>query len=221
MIWIIVIIVTFVIAGIIAWASEKDNETGSTKTGSTPETKPVVTMSFTDGGKRPLDPNHVLYTRECLPREREKQVITVDEDGVPNFRFKKWKEQLVPWVPEGVINPSSPSLYKYDVFIFDVRGRTYYEEANRLAKFKIGESVILKREPWNEYDTNAIAVYDANGIGPVGHVNKLNAKRLAPRLAAGERFATVVLREKPQIAVIPELFKDKLFGEITTIKELV
>jgi len=44
---------------------------------------------------------------------------------------------------------------------------------------KIGESIILKREPDNEHDFNAISVNTENGLS-LGYIRRDLAKNLAP-----------------------------------------
>ncbi|MCI1902032.1 MAG: HIRAN domain-containing protein [Bifidobacteriaceae bacterium] len=129
-----------------------------------------------------------LYAEDCLTSEQEKQAIHVTNKGVPNIEFKTWQNRLVPTVPEGIVNPHSRSLYKFGIFIFDVHGVYYHEQAAREATNLPGESAKLVREPNNPHDPNAIAIYDTNEVVPLGYVNKQNAKRLAPRLDAGEDF---------------------------------
>ncbi len=56
-----------------------------------------------------------------------------------------------------------------------------------------GESlpVVLRRNPANPYDANAIEVH-VPAVGMVGHVDKAKAAILAPLLDQGVRFATDV-----------------------------
>lgn len=69
-----------------------------------------------------------LHTDDCLTPEQEQQAIVLDPDGVPNIRFKTWRNRLVPSVPQGIVNPKSRSLYKYGIYIFNVRGTSYHEQ---------------------------------------------------------------------------------------------
>jgi hypothetical protein len=135
-----------------------------------------------------------LHTDDCLTPEQEKQAIVLDPDGVPNIKFKTWRNRLVPSVPEGIVNPKSRSLYKYGIYIFNVRGTSYHEQEVKKADTNPGSPARLVREPQNEYDPNAIAIYDEQGMGPLGYVNKLNAKRLAPKLDAGEDLVAFFTR---------------------------
>jgi HIRAN domain len=58
-----------------------------------------------------------------------------------------------------------------------------------------GRPLVLRRDPGNEHDTNAIAVDTADG-GQAGWVPREIAAGLAPALDRGEAWAAVVLRER-------------------------
>jgi hypothetical protein len=59
-----------------------------------------------------------------------------------------------------------------------------------------GRALELRRDPANEHDPNAIAVYPAGGGEQVGWVPRDVAAELAPDLDAGRPWAAVVLREQ-------------------------
>jgi HIRAN domain len=59
-----------------------------------------------------------------------------------------------------------------------------------------GRPLELRRDPANEHDPNAIAVYPAGGGEQVGWVPRDVAAELAPDLDAGRSWAAVVLREQ-------------------------
>lgn len=58
-----------------------------------------------------------------------------------------------------------------------------------------GSALVLRRDPGNAYDPNAIAVETADGA-QLGFVPRELAARVAPRLDAGEAWSAVVLRER-------------------------
>ncbi|MGZ4276447.1 MAG: HIRAN domain-containing protein [Solirubrobacteraceae bacterium] len=58
-----------------------------------------------------------------------------------------------------------------------------------------GSALVLRRDPGNAHDPNAIAVDSAAGE-QLGWVPRELAAELAPRLDAGERWSAVVLRER-------------------------
>jgi HIRAN domain len=59
-----------------------------------------------------------------------------------------------------------------------------------------GRALELRRDPGNEHDPNAIAVYPAGGGEQVGWVPREVAAELAPDLDAGRPWAAIVLREQ-------------------------
>lgn len=59
-----------------------------------------------------------------------------------------------------------------------------------------GRALELRRDPGNEHDEHAIAVYPAEGGDQVGWVPREVAGELAPELDAGRPWAAVVLREQ-------------------------
>jgi hypothetical protein len=59
-----------------------------------------------------------------------------------------------------------------------------------------GSPLLLRRDPANEHDPNAIQVHPAGGGAQVGWVPRELAAELAPELDAGLPWAAVVLREQ-------------------------
>lgn len=59
-----------------------------------------------------------------------------------------------------------------------------------------GRALELRRDPGNEHDAQAIAVYPASGGDQVGWVPRELAGELAPELDAGRPWVALVLREQ-------------------------
>jgi hypothetical protein len=59
-----------------------------------------------------------------------------------------------------------------------------------------GRPLVLRRDPANEHDPNAIQVHPADGEAQVGWVPRELAAELAPQLDAGRTWSAVVLREQ-------------------------
>ena len=133
---------------------------------------------------------------EYLSPEEEARYVSFD-DGMPNIRLARERGQLVMVVPQGMINYRSRALHRADIFPFRVRGSGHYEDAVLAASLSPGSKVRLVREPNDEYDANAIAIYSGKGIGPLGYVNKQNAARLAKLLDADESFEAITLSGSP------------------------
>lgn len=76
-----------------------------------------------------------------------------------------------------------------DVFMTNVVGVTFVPgyPANVMS-LNMDDEMSLIREPENEHDSNAIAVHSWP-IGPIGHIGRGIAERLAPELDAGTKWS--------------------------------
>jgi len=61
---------------------------------------------------------------------------------------------------------------------------------------KPGNALELRRDPDNEHDTNAIAVFAAGGGDQLGWVPREIAAEIAPEIDAGKPWSALVLREQ-------------------------
>ena len=59
-----------------------------------------------------------------------------------------------------------------------------------------GRALALRRDPENEHDPNAIAVYPGEGGAQIGWVPRELAAELAPDLDAGRPWSAIVIREQ-------------------------
>ena len=71
----------------------------------------------------------------------------------------------------------------------------HHAEALRAADVEPGRPLVLRRDPDNEHDPNAIAVESADGA-QVGWVPRELAAELAPALDGGAEWSAIVLREQ-------------------------
>lgn len=131
-----------------------------------------------------------------MPREQEERSFVLGADGWPTGRLRQERDRLVIVTDDGagMVNPTSARLHTLGLYCFRLRGVTYHEAAVRSGDFRPGARVRLVREPDNEHDPNAVAVYAAGAERPAGYVNKLNARRLAKRLDAGDELAAISVR---------------------------
>lgn len=79
-----------------------------------------------------------------------------------------------------------------DGYTFAVVGESFKNDDGTLRQKIIsamcpGESVLLKREPDNKYDTNAVAVLNAGGR-QIGYLKSAVAKWFAPKIDAGAEY---------------------------------
>jgi hypothetical protein len=91
----------------------------------------------------------------------------------------------------------SPELAARGVRVAGVAGAgLHHAEAVASEDVGPGRALALRRDPANEHDPNAIAVYPAGGGEQVGWVPREIAAELAPELDAGRPWAAIVLREQ-------------------------
>lgn len=128
--------------------------------------------------------------------EREAELFTLASDGLPTGHLARRSGQLVilaDGTPDEMVNTRSARLYRLGIYVFRIRGVSYHEAGVRAGDFSPGAAVRLVREPDNDYDSNAVAVYSERARKPAGYVNSQNAARIAKRLDAGEVLATIAL----------------------------
>ncbi len=206
--WILAILIVLFLLGAAIWVvggSSKD------KTQHQPDNRPTYTPPIPHTSIAPPpttyydddpvsyyydDPAYQPFRRdEYLPAEKEKELVQVDSQGIPNFVLARQRGQIVVKIPgRGVINPRSRTLYKTGVFIFRTRGTDYYQPEGKRGSFTAGKSVGLVREPNNKYDPNAVKVTRPNSTAPVGYVNKQNAARMAKIMDSGKSFEAISMK---------------------------
>ena len=77
----------------------------------------------------------------------------------------------------------------------NVVGERYRSDAIQDPCFAPGNEIVLQREPTNQYDPNAIAVWNAERTLQAGYIPRDEAKRLAKKLDGGERFRVLSIWE--------------------------
>jgi hypothetical protein len=93
------------------------------------------------------------------------------------------------------MNPKSrTAATRAGLWSFGVRGTSHYQDAVRRGDFRPGVLVTVVREPENEHDGNAIAVYALGARKKSGYVPRGYAKRLSKLLDAGADMVAVSVR---------------------------
>jgi len=77
----------------------------------------------------------------------------------------------------------------------NVVGERYRSDAIQDSCFAPGNEIVLQREPTNQYDPNAIAVWNAARTLQAGYIAREDAKRLAKKRDRGERFRVLSIWE--------------------------
>jgi hypothetical protein len=107
-----------------------------------------------------------------------------------------------------LIGPTDTRLPHAGVYVSQLRGEFYHQAACLAGDFSPGRPVMLVREPSNEFDRNAVAVYDASGMHLAAYVNKQKARMIAKLLDVGEDLQAISIRgtaagvECTQIAIL-------------------
>lgn len=87
-----------------------------------------------------------------------------------------------------------PLLSGAGLFISKIAGVQYYKGIS-LNSVRPGRPLRLVPEPNNQYDSNAVAVWDAAGEEMIGHLPREVAAPVAQRLAAQERLDAMCIAE--------------------------
>lgn len=120
---------------------------------------------------------------EYLGADEEARALALGPDGLPDARLKRVRDRLLVVTPNGWINPRSrTAASRAGLWSFALRGGSYHEQALKRGDFRPGTEVRLVREPENEHDANAIAIYAAGARELSGYVPRGYAKRLAKLL---------------------------------------
>ncbi|KFF31685.1 HIRAN domain-containing protein [Bifidobacterium bombi] len=138
-----------------------------------------------------------IYSQFFLPPEHQLDLVTVDSQGNTNLKLGLYNGQLVLEAPNGLLPcRASGQIYKLGIFTGTLRGTSYYDAAFLRADTRPLRPAILRREPGNKYDRNAIAILAPNA-GIVGYVNKQNAARLSKRLDKGAPYMAIFTSGSP------------------------
>lgn len=131
---------------------------------------------------------------EFMDSETEARALEPGPDGLPDARLERERDRLLVTTRLGWVNPKSRTSWRFGLHSFALRGTGHYEAAVKAGRFSPGASVRLVREPSNEYDPNAVAVYAETGKRKAGYVPKGQAKRLARMLDAGADLVAISVR---------------------------
>lgn len=148
-----------------------------------------------DDTEAPASPS--VRRSDYVPSEQEADYLARDESGLPTLRLVEAGDRLAIWSPYnggGLLNPKGPGLRHFGLIGSGARGSAYHASAFRSADLRPGRPVQLRREPDNEHDKNAVALYAPGARAPFGYVQRGRAPSLARRMDAGEDMAAVCLR---------------------------
>ncbi len=84
---------------------------------------------------------------------------------------------------------------KSRVLYCKIAGAQHYPGALQETRFSPGAVVMLRPEPVNPYDENAVGVWDRSGSVQVGYIPAEHSEAVGSRIFAGERLVAFVIRE--------------------------
>lgn len=93
-----------------------------------------------------------------------------------------------------LVGPKDRRLARAGLHVANLRGVSYYEASAKTADLRPRQMLRLVPEPENAYDAYAIAIFSADGVGPVGYVNKQKARAWSKLIADGVRLRAISLR---------------------------
>lgn len=171
---------------------------GATPAGTATTTKAVRPVS--EAMAAPAADDDVSADGWYVPRDGDTDRF-VSSDGLPPLRLVQYRDtegEYVMRLCENatglLVGPSDRRLPRAGIYISQLRGEAYHQEACRAGNFYPGEPVRLVREPDNPHDPNAVAVYDATGTHLAAYVNKQKARLLTKLLDTGIPIEAISIR---------------------------
>jgi hypothetical protein len=123
----------------------------------------------------------------------------VREYGTVNSRdgTELWREGFAPIDPESgrYLCWDAPEMTDAGIRITHVAGVSYRRDALQDNRFAPGSTLLLRPEPDNPHDGNAIGVWDQSGTMQVGYLDRQIAAELAPDMRRGRGLGAFVLQE--------------------------
>ena len=130
----------------------------------------------------------VGFAKECS----DKHLFIIDEDMYYSIE-NKYSSIIDNWENTKVNKPKSNVL--------PVVGITHKERKPFVQKLKLGDSVVLEREPTNSFDRNAIKVLDSYGH-QIGYIGADWAVIYSSKLDLGMKFKTEIREIKDKVIYI-------------------
>ena len=93
-----------------------------------------------------------------------------------------------------LVSPDDRRLPRAGVYVSQLRGVAFHQLGCKAGDFHPGARVRLVREPDNEFDPDAVAVYDDTGQHLAAYVNNQRARLLSRLIDSGEPIEAVSIR---------------------------
>jgi hypothetical protein len=132
-----------------------------------------------------------------VPPASAKRQLVAGADGRPPLRLVPSNNGLDLALPDGeLVDYKILALRHFQIFAFRLVGMGFYEDPNEPFKFRNGQRVQAVREPDNEHDVNAVAIYTGRPAKKIGYVNKQRASWVAKLLDAGQELDGIIIQSK-------------------------
>ncbi|WP_179855078.1 HIRAN domain-containing protein [Paractinoplanes atraurantiacus] len=125
----------------------------------------------------------------------------IGADGLPTLHLISYRDtggekvlRLCEDATGLLVGPSHRRLAHAGIYMSQLRGEAYHEQACKSGDFQPGTLVKLVREPDNAYDPNAVAVYDKTGRHLAAYLNKQKARMVAKLLDTGVDLRAISIR---------------------------
>jgi hypothetical protein len=137
------------------------------------------------------------YRAGYVPPKAAKCQLMPGPDGLPPLRLLPSNNGLDLALPDGkLVDYKILALRHFQIFAFRVVGMGFYEDPNKPFRFRNGQRVQAVREPDNEHDANAVAIYMGRPAKKIGYVNKQRAAWVAKLLDSGQKLDGIIIQSK-------------------------
>jgi hypothetical protein len=132
-----------------------------------------------------------------VPPAAAKSQLVAGPDGMPPLRLVSSNNGLDLALPDGeLVDYKLLALRHFRIYAFRVVGMGFYEDPDKPFTFRNGQRVQAVREPDNEHDGNAVAIYAGRPSKKIGYVNKQRAAWVAKLLDAGQELDGIIIQSK-------------------------
>ena len=172
---------------------------------------PTYTIRITTDGvlhRPPSNPDG--HDSWYVPSDRDPERFR-GPDGLPAIRlipYQSYGEAVLRLCEDAtglLIGPTDLRLPAVGVYVSNLRGASYHQQACTAGDFTPGAPVRLTPEPDNPHDPKAVAVYDATGVHHAAYLNKQKARMVLRRLGTGTRLAAISIRGSGPGRACPQL----------------
>jgi hypothetical protein len=137
------------------------------------------------------------YRAGYVPPAAAKSQLVAGPDGMPPLRLVPSNNGLDLALPDGeLVDYKILALRHFRIIAFRVVGIGFYEDPDKPFTFRNGQRVQAVREPDNEHDGSAVAIYTGRPAKKIGYVNKQRAAWVAKLLGTGQELDGIIIQSK-------------------------